>query len=92
MEKADSGGHGFGRGHGLRVQGTGRHDVAVQPLSKGVIQDTFQDGVVCLSMQMIIIHLIVSYKCVGLYLGQNKKQTGVVWPAYRSSSFYKYSI
>ena len=40
MEKADSGGHGFGRGHGLGlgfghglwIQGKYRHDVAVQPL------------------------------------------------------------
>ena len=36
MEKADSGGHRFRRrlgfGHGLRVQGKGRHDVAVQSL------------------------------------------------------------
>ena len=50
MEKADSGGHGFGRGHGLglgfghglRVQGKGRHDAAVTTV-KGVM-DTSQDG------------------------------------------------
>ena len=53
VEKAESGGHGFRRGHelglgfrhGLRVQGKGRHDVAVQPLYERGHPGYFQDGI-----------------------------------------------